>query len=110
MDTGLVFLQGLVKMKILDLGQNEISDAGLPSLRAMKELTNLNLVGADVTDAGLANLECLPQLRDLDLIGTAVTKQGVEKLGLALPNCRIWSWPPQESKPIAPIRRNESPC
>jgi hypothetical protein len=71
-DRGLPFLQGLTKLRRLDLNKNDkdaagdITDAGLESLTPLVKLERLNLQGTKVTDPGICKLrKALPGLRDV---------------------------------------------
>ncbi len=80
------------KLRILKLGDTEISDAGLAHLQGATGLVMLGLRGTKVTDAGLAHLGNMKKLRSLLLARTAVTDvglhwlqplEGLEELGLS---------------------------
>ena len=61
-------------------------------LKRVGRLTNLKTLALDntqITDAGLVHLEGMHGLRELNLRYSKVTAEGVEKLQMALPECRI---------------------
>jgi Leucine-rich repeat (LRR) protein len=76
-DAGLAHLNGLSRLKELDLSKTRITDSGLVELRGLKGLLELNLARTRITDAGLAHLSGLSTLRALDLRGTDVSNAGI---------------------------------
>ena len=80
-DADLVHLQGLTKLRSLDLGGCPITDAGLKHLEVLTELEYLGIWSTVVSDAGLDHLRTLKQLRALDLGCTQVSDAGLERLG-----------------------------
>ena len=88
-DAGMVHLKGLTKLEKLYLTDTKVTDAGLRNLANLKQLTLVGLSGTNITDAGLESLKRLPRLKQLYLIGTNVTDAGVRKLQRALPDCDI---------------------
>ena len=63
-DAGLAHLEGLTKLREIDLGNWNITDAGLEHLRGLTELKLLKLEAIDVTDEGIKNLQqALPKCR-----------------------------------------------
>lgn len=111
-DTGLEYIAGLPKLRILLLSGNRINgkgfvhlkgmkiqtlavddtdvdDAGFEQLAGLTYLEHLNAAKTKVTDAGLAHLKGLTELKTLDLTGTQVTDAGIAELKTALPKCEI---------------------
>jgi len=80
-------LAGLTNLERLDLWDAPVKD--ISPLKGLTELIWLNLVGTQVTD--LTSLENLTNLKNLSLGNTPVSKEEVQKLQIALPNCKI-SW------------------
>jgi hypothetical protein len=88
-DAGLAHLKDLTELEKLNLSKTEVTDMGLVQLKGLLDLRELYLEETRVTDAGLEHLAGLKNLVQLNLGGTAVTDQGVAKLKAALPNCNI---------------------
>ncbi len=88
-DAGLEHVEGLVKLRLLNLWGTKVSDAGLERLQGLTHLEILQLDHTEITDAGLEHLKGLPNLKWLTLHDTKVTVKGVKKLQEALPNCEI---------------------
>jgi len=61
----------------------------LKHLRDLKKLRSLDLGGTDITDAGLVHLRDLTALIHLNLSNTAVTDAGIDELQKALQKLRI---------------------
>jgi len=76
-DAALAHLNGLSRLKELDLSRTRITDSGLFQLKGLKGLEQLNLSRTRITDAGLAHLSGLWSLRALDLRGTEVSNAGI---------------------------------
>jgi Leucine-rich repeat (LRR) protein len=73
-----VGLLGTVKM--IDLGETEVTDLGMKDLGKLPDLESVYLDRTAVTDAGLKELTGLPRLAWLDLIGTRVTAKSADTL------------------------------
>ena len=121
-DDGLCQLDGLRRLKRLDLARTRVGDEGLRALVALPSLEVLNLDYTLVTRNGLAHLakaerlvdlalnssninddslhylSGLGSLRRLNLYHTFVTKQGVDDLAAQLPDCEI-IWDPESGFP-----------
>jgi Leucine-rich repeat (LRR) protein/predicted Ser/Thr protein kinase len=102
-DAGIARLRNL-KLKQLDLSENELTDAsatiiggfkGLESLRLgktrvgdqlliqtrqMSRLREIDLAGTQISDAGFSGITALRRLQSLKLDGTSVTDAGLEKI------------------------------
>jgi len=65
----------------------------MQNLNGLTRLRELEVRGDSVTDAGLKPLYALTELRYQDIQATKVTADGVKKLQQALPNCKI-TWEP----------------
>ena len=72
-DAGLKHLEGLTKLRDINLGGTKVTDAGLEHLKGLTNLQSLFLGRTKVTDAALEHLRGLPQLRWLNLEGIKVT-------------------------------------
>ena len=81
----LTLLAGLENLEQLSLNQTEVSD--LSPLASLQNLKLLYLQKIEVSD--LSPLAQLKNLWELNLIGTKVTEEQIDKLKLALPNCKI---------------------
>jgi len=78
-DPVLEHLEGMDRLRELDLSDTQVTDAGLRRLRGLESLETLRLKGTAVTDRGMhETLETLPALRQLDLRGTAVRRELVD--------------------------------
>ncbi len=78
---GVKHLAGLRKLESLDLGwTKDVGDDALPLLAPLKNLRVLGLGGTKVTDSGLAALAALAALKEVRLGATAVTDQGMAAL------------------------------
>ncbi len=89
-DGGLLHLIGMTRLQDLDLSGTDVSDAGLVHLARMTSLQHLDLHETKVTNAGLVHLKGLKSLRSLDLFGTEVDDFGAQELRRALPNVMIY--------------------
>jgi hypothetical protein len=76
-DAGLARLNGITRLKELDLSGTAITDAGLVHLKGMTRLQVLNLSGTAITDAGLVHLKGMTRLQELDLSDTSVNGTGI---------------------------------
>lgn len=80
-DEGIVYLEGLKNLEILDLSGTDITDAGLSHISGLDRLRELRLCGTKITDAGLETVKGWTELRELRLRGSCVTDAGLEKIG-----------------------------
>jgi Leucine-rich repeat (LRR) protein len=115
-DLGLARLQGLKKLRVLDISGSEITSAGLdqlaahphleqlslwgvaaiddsaaPRLKALKSVTMLDLTDTAITDRTLEELAAMSGLRRLYVSGTRVTMKGIEAFRSRHPDCQL-SW------------------
>ena len=67
-----------------------ITDVGISHLQGLTKLKGLNLTGTRISDEGLEYLKGMKSLQILKLGGTNVTKEGFEKLKQTLPKCKIY--------------------
>lgn len=74
---GLKSLQGLTKLKKLELAGLRITDDSLGALGALRELTELDISYTLVTGSGLDSLAGLKKLKVLDMTRTAVTDKSI---------------------------------
>ncbi len=113
-DKGLQTLAELRHLKELNLRNHKISDIGIARLGKLAELSSLDLSQTPVSPRGLEGLVDLPSLNRLvlwkcarigddalpvlsrftrlqwlDVEGSGMSAETVEKLKIALPNCRI---------------------
>ncbi len=79
-DADLKHLEGLTKLRLLELDVTDITDAGLAHLKGLKNLRELGLIGTQITDAGLAHLKGLKNLKGLYLLETDITDAGLRHL------------------------------
>lgn len=83
-DAGLTHLNGLTKLRKLNLYGTQVSDEGLKLLGRLTNLEELNLSHTRVTDAGLAHLNTFHHLKSLSLIrhfnGTRISDDGLSHL------------------------------
>jgi hypothetical protein len=78
---GLKPLTGLCELESLDLGwTKDVGDDALPLLRPLPRLRVLGLGGTKVTDAGMPALASFPALKEVRLMATGVTDQGLAAL------------------------------
>ncbi len=82
------YLSKLTNLEVYFSGA-QVTDSGLVHLEGLTKLRWVDLSFAQVTDSGLVHLEGLTKLRWVDLSRTQVTPEGVKKLQQALPNCEI---------------------
>ena len=75
----------LKNLEVLRLDETKVHD--LSPLAGLENLQRLNLSETEVSD--LSPLAQLKNLWLLNLIGTKVTEEQIDKLKLALPNCKI---------------------
>lgn len=79
-DAGLIRLEGLTQLTLLNLDQTKISDPGLEHLKDLFNLQELSLRKTKITDAGLVYLEKLTRLQVLVLDQTRITDAGLAHL------------------------------
>jgi|SRR6185295_10831747 len=72
---------------------SQITDTDLVHLNGLSRLKVLNLEGSHITDAGLVNLQGLTHLEELYLNESQLTDAGVERLHKALPKCKVFLRP-----------------
>jgi hypothetical protein len=82
-DAGLIHLQGLSALQVLDLSFTDAggSDRGLSCLSHLDQLMELNLARTPVDDEDLKVLIAFPQLATLDLTATKITDKGLAVIG-----------------------------
>ena len=77
-DETLHLLEGLTRLRELDLNDTQVTDAGLAVLVGLPALERLRLANTRVSDAGFRqHLETHPGLVELDLRGTGVTREAI---------------------------------
>jgi hypothetical protein len=79
------------QLETLDLSGTRITDVGLRQLRGLSRLRKLKLSGTKINDAAILHLARLSSLEVLTLQSTHITNEGMQKLRLALPNCKVKS-------------------
>src|SRR5262245_6023642 len=80
-DDDLVHLQGLPRLRSLDLGAQPLTDAGLKQIAALTDLQELNLNWNKVTPAGVISLvKSRPGLQRLELSGVSMRDDDVAAL------------------------------
>jgi internalin A len=88
-DADVAPLAGLPDLESLFLDDNRVTDAGLASLAGLAHLERLDLQQNPVTDVGLVHLRGLSRLSQLEVSDTRVTSEGLKKLKAFLPNLRL---------------------
>jgi len=88
-DAGVAPLQGLKRLRHLNLHGQNLSDRSLTMISSLAVLEHLSLTGTAITDSGLIHLAGLTNLRELRLWETSVTEAGVAALKAKLPNLKI---------------------
>jgi hypothetical protein len=88
-DETLDCLNGLTKLRELDLNDTKITDAGLPKLAKLGTLETLRLKDTAITDDGFReHLLPLESLKEIDLRGTGVANATVREWKAARPGRR----------------------
>lgn len=82
------FLQFKNDTVVLQMANEDVTDATLVFLKNMKGLRQLDLNYTQVTDAGLKELESLQGLERLRLAKTRITDQGFQASLMRLPNLK----------------------
>ena len=77
---GLGYLANSKELIMLGLRGTQVDDEGLRQLGKLRNLRSLLLAKTPITDAGLVHLEGLDQLVELGLNGTAITDDGLRHL------------------------------
>lgn len=88
-DAGLKHLKNLTTLQRLSVYGTKVTDAGMKHLAGLTKLEELNVSRTQITDAGLKHIKGLRNLQFLDLYGTKVTDDGVKELQAKLPKCLI---------------------
>jgi len=88
-DSGLVHLKGMVSLQELDLSGTPITDAGLVHLRGLTSLQTLRPSNTHVGEAGVVHLKTLTNLQSLDLWGTRVDDFVAQEFRRALPKAKV---------------------
>ena len=79
-DAGLKHLAKLTRLRSLDLSGTKINGAGLEDLKGLTKLQTLNIASTPISDAGLAHLQGLTQLQTLNLGQMKISDAGLEHL------------------------------
>jgi Leucine Rich repeat len=89
-DDTLDYLDGMTKLRELDLTDTQVTDRGLAKLAGIGTLEDLRLKNTAITDEGFrAHLMPLESLRRLDLTGTKVTGATAREWKAAKPDRRV---------------------
>jgi Leucine-rich repeat (LRR) protein len=88
-DAGLKHLKNLTKLQRLSVYGTKVTDAGMKHLTGLTKLEELNVSRTQITDIGLKHVKGLRSLQFLDLYGTKVTDAGVKEFQTKLPKCII---------------------
>ncbi len=89
-DQGLAQVANLTRLEALMIqGGLRLSDSGLVGMNRLTNLRVLDLANTTVSDSGLAHVKTVTTLRSLDLRMTSVTAAGVNDLQAALPKAKI---------------------
>jgi hypothetical protein len=78
---GLVHLEGLSRLRVLDLSDTDVDDRYLKHIGSLPGLKDLRLTHTPVGDEGLKHLSGLQQLTRLELGGTRISDAGLAELG-----------------------------
>jgi hypothetical protein len=79
-DQTLRYLQGMTKLRELDLNTTEVTDEGLKRLRQFPDLKVLRLRGTKITDEGFgASILPIDSLEEVEVIGTKVTQETLKE-------------------------------
>lgn len=78
--SGLIHLECLPELKVLDLSDTRVTDCALKHLTRLKHLERLGLEHTPVTDKGLRYLEKLDTLRGIWLHSAQITDRGLSHL------------------------------
>lgn len=92
--TGLEQIVGTLNSRIeyLGLPYTDVTDTGIVHLQRLRQLRVVDLAGTRISDGAIEHFEKMTKLTSLDLQGTAVTEPAVAKLKTSLPLCTIrWS-------------------
>lgn len=73
-------IEGLTRLRELELESLPLTDTALSLLRRLTELQTLELEQIKLTDAGMAHLECLVKLRKLTLDSVPITSPALDHL------------------------------
>src|SRR5204863_24315 len=77
---GLKELAAFKRLRLLNIGYSQVTDAGMMELAGLTQLQHLDVSGRPVTDAALNHLAGLHQLQGLRLGYTQVTNTGLKEL------------------------------
>jgi serine/threonine protein kinase len=89
-DDGLKLLaERFPDMAILHIGESRITDQGFEALRGFRRLEQLGTFRLPLTDLAVETLSRLTHLKLASVVDTTLTRDGIERLRVALPNCRI---------------------
>ncbi len=88
-DASLVYLKELKQLEMLGLARTQVTDRGLAELVHLPRLTYLSLNGLPITDEGVKHLCQMSALTELEVLQTDISKKGLQRLRIALPNCKI---------------------
>jgi serine/threonine protein kinase len=76
-DEHLEAIKGMQGLRILRVGETQISDAGLVHLTTLPDLDTLEVNGCKLTDAGMEALNQMPRLTWLDVSRTGISDKGL---------------------------------
>ena len=79
-NSDLAYLKDIKRLRSLNLGDTQVTDAGLAHLKDLKGLKALKLYRTQVTDAGIVHLKEINGLQELGLWRTQVTDAGLAHL------------------------------
>ncbi|MCC9605600.1 hypothetical protein LOC68_22135 [Blastopirellula sp. JC732] len=87
-DATLADLTKLTKLESLTIESDKVTDKVIPSLQGLPKLKYLNLGGSAISDDGIDELAKIKTLREV-ILGPQITKEGAARLKEALPQCKI---------------------
>jgi len=89
-DADLVLLREFPEAERLSLARSQVTDAGLRQLSGLDHLDGVILDRTDVTVAGLEHLRSMPQLRHVNAVGSAITYEELRRFEATAPKFYVY--------------------